>query len=296
LSTETVTIHAPGSGSSQPDPRRGTSRSSLRGRGSILSGRAGTGLGLGTAMIFLSLVVFIPLAAVVWRSGQDGPGAFWDAVRTPDAWAALELTVGASLLVALINLVMGTLIAWVLVRDTFPGKAIIDSLIDLPFALPTIVAGLVLLALYGPTSPLGIDIAYSRAAVVVALLFVTLPFVVRTVQPVLLELDRDMEQAAASLGAGPWVTFRRIILPNLLPAMLSGTALAFTRAIAEFGSTVLISGNLPFKTQVAAVYIFGQIETDNPTGAAAVATVLLVVALIVVVGLDLVQRWGARRG
>lgn len=263
---------------------------------SILSGRAGPGLGLGAAVLFMSLIVFIPLAAVVWQAGEEGPGAFWRAVRTPDAWAALELTVGASLIVALINLVMGTLIAWVLVRDSFPGKSLVDALIDLPFALPTIVAGLVLLAVYGSNSPLGIDIAYSRAAVVVALLFVTLPFVVRTVQPVLLELDRDMEQAAASLGAGPVMTFRRIILPNLVPAMLSGTALAFTRAIAEFGSTVLISGNLPFKTQVAAVYIFGQIETDNPTGAAAVATVLLVVALVVIVALDLLQRWGARRG
>lgn len=275
-----------------PGPRRALDRPGV----SLLSGRAGTGLGLGTAVLFLSLVVFIPLAAVVWRSGEEGTGAFWQAVRTPDAWAALELTIGASLIVALINLVMGTLIAWVLVRDNFPGKSVVDVLIDLPFALPTIVAGLVLLALYGPQSPLGIDIAYGRISVVVALLFVTLPFVVRTVQPVLLELDRDMEQAAASLGAGPLVTFRRIILPNLIPAMLSGTALAFTRAIAEFGSTVLISGNLPFKTQVAAVYIFGQIETDNTTGAAAVATVLLVVALLVVLILDVLQRWGASRG
>jgi len=246
-------------------------------------------------MIFLSLVVFIPLGAVVVRSGEGGVAAFWQAVRTPDAWASLQLTIGAAAIVALINLVMGTLIAWVLVRDDFPGKSIVDALIDLPFALPTIVAGLVLLALYGPKSPIGLDIAYSRTAVVVALLFVTLPFVVRTVQPVLLELDREMEEAAASLGAGPWVTFRRIILPNLVPAMLSGTGLAFARAIAEFGSTVLISGNLPFKTQVSAVYIFGQIETDNETAAAAVATVLLVVALVVVIGLDLVQRWAARR-
>ncbi|MDQ1655323.1 MAG: sulfate/thiosulfate transport system permease protein, partial [Cryptosporangiaceae bacterium] len=176
------------------------------------------------------------------------------------------------------------------------GKTIVDTLIDLPFALPTIVAGLVLLTLYGPKSPLGINLAYQRSGVVVALLFVTLPFVVRTVQPVLLELDRDMEQAAASLGAGPWLTFRRIILPNLLPAMISGTALAFARAIAEYGSTVLISGNIPFKTQVASVQIVSQIESDNMAGAAAVATVLLVVALVVLLTLDLIQRWGARRG
>jgi sulfate transport system permease protein len=276
-------------GSAGPPPAQ-----PARGRGG--SGRAGTALGLGSAMLYLSLIVLIPLAAVVWRSDEQGPGYFWRAVRTPDAWAALELTVGASVIVAAVNLLMGTIIAWVLVRDDFPGKRVVDTLIDLPFALPTIVAGLVLLALYGRQSPLGIDLAYSRAGVVVALLFVTLPFVVRTVQPVLLELDRDMEEAAASLGAGPGLTFRRIILPNLIPAMISGTALAFTRAIAEFGSTVLISGNLPFKTQVAAVHIFGQIESDRTTGAAAVSTVLLIVALLVLFTLDVVQRWGARRG
>ncbi|GLY84901.1 sulfate ABC transporter permease subunit CysT [Actinoallomurus iriomotensis] len=257
---------------------------------------APTALGLGSAMIFLSLIVLIPLAAVLWKSAEHGPGFFWKSVTTPDAWAALKLTVVASIVVALINLVMGTLIAWVLVRDSFPGKAVLDTLIDLPFALPTIVAGLVLLELYGADSPLGINLAYTRVGVAVALLFVTLPFVVRTVQPVLLELDRDMEQAAASLGAGNLTIFRRIILPNLMPAMVSGTALAFTRSIAEFGSTVLISGNLPFKTQVAAVQIFGQIENDNTASAAAVSTALLVVAFVVLVTLDLVQRWGSRRG
>jgi sulfate transport system permease protein len=249
-------------------------------------------------VVYLSLIVLIPLAAVVWRSVSDGPGAFWDAITTPDAAAALKLTVIGSALVAVINLVMGTLIAWILVRDSFPGKSVIDALIDLPFALPTIVAGLVLLALYGKDSPLGgwANLAYTRAGVIIALLFVTLPFVVRTVQPVLLELDRDMEQAAASLGASPAVIFRRIILPNLAPAMISGTALAFSRAMAEFGSTVLISGNIPFKTQVAAVNIFAQIESDNPAGAAAVSTVLLIVALVAMVLLDVLQRWGSRRG
>src|SRR5437764_10338068 len=192
--------------------------------------RIGTGLGLGLAVTYLSLIVLIPLAAVVWRG--TGAGDFWRAVTTPDSWAALQLTVGGSLLVALINIVMGTVIAWVLVRDRFPGKAVVDVLIDLPFALPTIVAGLVLLALYGTASPLHLNLAYTQAGVIVALLFVTLPFVVRTVQPVLLELDRDMEEAAYSLGASPWLTFRRIILPNLLPAMLSGAGLAFTRSIA----------------------------------------------------------------
>ena len=256
----------------------------------------GLGLGVGMATLYLSLIVLIPLAAVVWRSTEDGLSGFWAQITTPESSSALRLTIGASLLVALVNLVMGTLIAWVLVRDEFPGKRIVEMLIDLPFALPTIVAGLVLLALYGPSSPLGIDLAYARSGVVVALLFVTLPFVVRTVQPVVLELDKDVEEAAASLGAGKRTIFRRVILPALLPAMLSGTALAFARSISEFGSTVLISGNIPFETQVAAVSIFGQIESDNMTGAAAVSTVLLVVALIMLVSLDLLQRWGSRRG
>jgi sulfate transport system permease protein len=217
-------------------------------------------------------------------------------VTAPDAASALKLTILASILVALVNLVFGTLIAWVLVRDEFPGKRVLDVLIDLPFALPTIVAGLTLLVLYGPNSPFGIDIAYKQTGVFVALLFVTLPFVVRTVQPVLLEIDQEMEEGAASLGAGRLTIFRRIILPNLMPAILSGTALAFVRSVSEFGSTVLISGNLPGKTQVAAVYVYGQIESDNVTGAAAVATLLLGVALVVLLLMDLLQRWAARRG
>jgi sulfate transport system permease protein len=246
--------------------------------------------------LYLSLIVFIPLAAVVWRSQAAGLDGFWQQITTPEAAAALKLTIGASLVVSLLNVFFGTLIAWVLVRDSFPGRRLLDTFIDLPFALPTIVAGLVLLSLYGAQSPVGINLAYSRIGVGVALLFVTLPFVVRTVQPVLIELDQEMEAAAHSLGASSFTTFRRIILPNLLPAILGGTGLAFARAISEFGSTVLISGNIPFQTQVSAVHIFSQIETDNTTGAAAEATVLLVLALIVIVGLDLVQRWAARRG
>ncbi len=256
----------------------------------------GIGVGIGLATIYLSLIVLIPLAAVIWRSRQEGWSGFWDTVSSPESASALKLTIAASILVAIVNLVMGTLIAWVLVRDSFPGKAVVEMLIDLPFALPTIVAGLVLLELYGPTSPLHVNLAYTRAGVMVALLFVTLPFVVRTVQPVLMELDPQMEEAAVSLGASRFTTFRRIILPSLLPAMLSGTALAFARSMSEFGSTVLISGNIPFQTQVAAVNIFGQIESDNTTGAAAVSTVLLVVALIALMLLALVQRWGSRRG
>src|SRR5215211_1570253 len=222
-----------------------------------------TGLGVGLATMYLSIIVLLPLAAVVLRGLDNGISGFWDAVTTPEATAALKLTVLSGLLVAAVNAVMGTLIAWVLVRDKFPGKRIVETLIDLPFALPTIVAGLVLLALYGPQSPVDIDLAYKVSGVVVALLFVTLPFVVRTVQPVLLELDVQMEEAAASLGASRITTFRRVVLPNLMPAIAAGTALSFARAISEFGATVLISGNLPFKTQVAAVHIFGQIESDN---------------------------------
>jgi sulfate/thiosulfate transport system permease protein len=266
------------------------------GRRRTLGSRAGTGLGVGMATLYLSLIVFIPLGAVVLRAGEGGLAGFWRAVTTPETAAALTLTVGASLIVVAVDVVMGTLIAWVLVRDRFPGQRVVDTLIDMPFALPTIVAGLVLLTLYGPASPVGIDLAYKQAGVVVALLFVTLPFVVRTVQPVLLELDREMEQAAASLGASPVTVFRRIVLPNLYPAITAGAALSFARAISEFGSTVLISGNLPFKTEVAAVHIFGQIQSDNIQSAAAESTVLLVVALLVLVGLDLVQRWAARRG
>jgi sulfate transport system permease protein len=193
-----------------------------------------------------------------------------------------------------VNAVAGTLIAWVLVRDRFPGKAAVNALIDLPFALPTIVAGITLLALYGPRSPIGVNVVATRAAVVLALAFVTLPFVVRSVQPVLLELDREMEEAAVSLGASQWTTFRRIVLPNLVPAILSGTALAVARAVGEFGSVVLISGNIPFHTQVASVFIFSRIESDDVSGAAAVSVVLLVLSLLVLVGIRGLGRFGAR--
>ncbi|HVX42631.1 MAG TPA: sulfate ABC transporter permease subunit CysT [Mycobacteriales bacterium] len=254
--------------------------------------RWGAPLGLGLVTIYLSLIVLIPLAAVVWKSADHGASGFWSALTSPQAWASLKLTVLAALVVSLINLVMGTLIAWMLVRDRFPGIGVVDTIIDLPLALPTIVAGLVLLALYGPGSV--VDIAYARTGVVVALLFVTLPFVVRTVQPVLLELDQEMEEAAASLGASRPAIIRRIVLPNLLPAMLAGTALSFARAVSEFGSTVLISGNIPFKTEVAAVNIYNQIESDNTTGAAALSTALLVIALVVMLLLELVRRWAGR--
>ena len=232
-------------------------------------------------MSYLSIVALIPLAAVVFKSLEDGTGTFWNAVTSDQAVASLRITLIASAIVVAINAVFGTLIAWVLVRDEFPGKSIVNSLIDLPFALPTIVAGLTLLAFYGPDSPVGINLAFTRSSIVVALLFVTLPFVVRAVQPVLLELDREMEQAAESLGAGSFTVFRRIILPNLIPAILAGCGLAFARAVGEFGSLVLITGNIPFKTQAASVFIFSQVESDFPVAASAVSVVLLVISLVV---------------
>jgi sulfate transport system permease protein len=251
-------------------------------------------VGLGLATGYLSLIVLLPLAAVVWESTGVGWDGFREAVSEPAAVSALKLTLGLSAVVSVVNAVMGTVIAWVLVRDRFRGQSVVNALIDLPFALPTIVAGLTLLALYGPQGPVGVDVAFSRTAIVLALLFVTLPFVIRTVQPVLLELDREMEKAAASLGARPLGIFRRIVLPNLLPAILSGLALAFARAVGEFGAVVLISGNLPFKTEVAAVHIFGRIESGDPAGASAVSVVLLVISFAALLGIGAVRRYVTR--
>jgi len=214
--------------------------------------------------IYLTALVLVPIAALLAKSGSGGMDTFWHAISNKEAVAAIKLTLIASLVVVAINAVFGTLLAWVLVRDEFPGKRIVNAVIDLPFALPTIVAGVVLLALYGKKSPVGIDVAFTRVAVGLALLFVTLPFVVRSVQPVLLELDLAAEEAASSLGVG------------------------------EFGSLVLITGNLPFKTEVGSVYIFNQIENDNLPGAAAVSVVLLLAALVVLGLLTLLSRWRSR--
>jgi sulfate transport system permease protein len=249
---------------------------------------------MGIATIYLSVIVLLPLAAVFAKAADNGLASAWDVITSKEAVATLELTLIVSLIVAAINAVFGTVIAWVLVRDRFRGKGVLNAIIDLPFALPTIVAGLTLLTLYGPKGPFGFSVAYTRIGVAVALLFVTLPFVVRTVQPVLIELDPESEEAAASLGAGRVTIFFRVILPNLLPAILAGVALAFARAIGEFGSVVLISGNLPFKTEVASVYIFGQIESGGVSGAAAVSVVLLVIALAVLTALNLLSRWSLR--
>ncbi len=246
-------------------------------------------LGGGFIVGYLSLVVLLPLAALVAEAGN-----FRHAVTNHEAVAALELTLVLAVAVALINAVIGTATAWVLVRDDFRGKSVLNAVIDLPFALPTIVAGLTLLALYGPRGASGINLAYTRAGVLVALLFVTLPFVVRAVQPVLLELDTDMEEAAASLGARPTAIFRRIVFPNLLPAILSGVALAFARAVGEFGAVVLISGNLPFKTEMASVYIFGRLQSQDTAGAAALSLVLLAISFSVLLVVGALRRWATR--
>jgi sulfate transport system permease protein len=263
-------------------------------RRQVQSRRLGAGLGLGVSVTYLSLILLLPLAALTFTSGEDGAGSFWDAITADQSVAALKLTLVISLVVTVINAVMGTVIAWVLVRDQFPGKAIVNGLIDLPFALPTIVAGLTLLALYGTNSPIGVDVAFTRVAIGIALLFVTLPFVVRSVQPLLMEMDREMEQAAATLGAGRWTVFRRIVLPNLIPGIASGVGLGFAKALGEFGSVVLISGNIPFETEVSAVNIFGLIENDAPQAAAAVSMVLLVVSFTSLFVLALVQHMTGR--
>lgn len=255
---------------------------------------AGPGLNKGLVVSYLGLMVLLPLVAITSKAFEGGLEGFWAAVTAPQAVAALRLTVICSLVVVAVNAVMGTLIAWVLVRDRFPGQKVVGAIIDLPFALPTIVASLLLLTVYGADSPLGVHLAFTKAAIVVALLFVTLPFVVRAVQPLLLSLDRDMEAAAESLGAGKWRIFRQIILPNLAPGITTGVALAFARAIGEFGSLVLVSGNIPFRTEVASVYIRGQIEFDRLASASAVSVVLLAISLALLAGITLARRWWFR--
>ncbi|WP_439127237.1 sulfate ABC transporter permease subunit CysT [Rhodococcus indonesiensis] len=261
--------------------------------------RAATGtvgpLGIGVSVLWLSVIVLLPLAALTAEAFADGLSGFWNAVTAPAALATLRITVVVSAIVAVVNVVMGTLIAWVLVRDEFPGKKFVNALIDLPFALPTIVASIVLLALYGPESPIGIHLNASQPGLVVALAFVTLPFVVRSVQPVLLEADREVEEAAASLGANNLTVFRSVVLPALTPAVVSGAGLAFARALGEYGSIVLIGGNIPYETQVASQYIQQQIEIDRPVNAAAVSVALLLIAFVVLFVLRLAAGRRLRR-
>lgn len=256
----------------------------------------GPGLALGVSVLWLSILVLIPLGAVVIAASGVGWQGFWKTLINPQTAAAITLTLGQAALVTILNVVLGTIIAWVLVRDSFPGKRVLEIVIDVPFALPTIVAGLVLLGLYGPHSPVGINVANTRSAVFLAFAFVTLPFVVRTVQPVLQELDVDAEQAAYSLGASGGQTLVRVVLPALAPAIAAGAALSFARAVSEYGSLVLISGNLALRTEVTSVRILTYIENGQTGQAAVVATLLLVVAFLVIVALDIVQRRVARRG
>jgi sulfate transport system permease protein len=272
----------PASATSVPAPRAGIRLPGL-----------GVGIGGGTVMLYLSIIVLLPLAAVVSEAFTGGLGTFWDQVTSPLALKSLKLTIVCSLIVVVVNGIFGTILAWLLVRDDFPGKSAVNAVIDLPFALPTIVASLTLLTLYGNDSPLGIHLAATRAAVVVALMFVTLPFVVRAVQPLLLEMDREMEAAAASLGAGNFTIFRRIIFPNLLPGLAAGVALAFARALGEFGSVLLFAGGLP-DTTVSSVFIRNQIESGNEIGASAVSVVLLVASLLLLGLVSLIQRWAIR--
>ena len=282
-----------GAGRSWP----GALRPGRGGKGAATSSRLGgiRPLGIGVVTLWLSVIVLLPLAALTVAAFDEGWAAFWEAVTAPAALATLWVTVLASAVVAVINAFMGTLIAWVLVRDSFRGQRVVNALIDLPFALPTIVASIVLLALYGPNSPIGLHLNATRWGLIVALAFVTLPFVVRSVQPVLIEADREVEEAASSLGASNWTTFRRIVLPTLAPAILSGTGLAFARAIGEYGSVVLIGGNIPRETQVASQYIQQQIEIARPESAAAVSIALLAIAFATLLVLRLVSSRAQRR-
>jgi sulfate transport system permease protein len=288
----TVVDPDPAAGRPEPTP----DGSARRRRGLRFPSRQdSTNVQLGVAVLWLSLIVLLPLAAILWTSAQGGWEAFWSAVTTPSALASFRVTLTISVVVTLVNAVFGLLIAWVLVRDEFPFKRADDAIIDLPFALPTIVASLELLSLYGPGSPAGIHIQHTGWGVGLALAFVTLPFVVRAVQPVLLEVDREVEEAAASLGANNLTIFARVILPALAPALLSGAGLAFSRAIGEFGSIVLIGGAIPGKTEVSSQWIRTLIENDDPVGAAAISIVLLVISFGVLFALRYLGARAARR-
>jgi sulfate transport system permease protein len=256
-------------------------------------GRASTALSVGVISTYLLVIVVVPIAALIWESHKGGMHAFWQVVSSPEALGALKLTFGAAFIVVGINGVLGTVTAWVLVRDDFRGKSLVNSVIDLPFALPTIVAGLTLLALYGPNSPVGINVAFTRTAIVLALCFVTLPFVIRTVQPVLIELDVEMEEAARSLGAGQFTVFRRIVLPNLLPGILSGVVLALARALGEIGSVVLVAGS-SLHTQVASIFVFNLIQDGDTSGASAVAIVLLGAAFVLLLAVGALRFFVTR--
>jgi sulfate transport system permease protein len=260
-------------------------------------------LSLGYTLLYLSLLVLVPLAALLVKAGSLGPEQFWAAVWTPRARAAYALTFGASLAAAAVNVFLGLLVAWVLVRYEFPLKRLFDALVDLPFALPTAVAGLVYSSLYVESGwlgqflvPLGVQGAYSRLAVVLVLTFIGLPFIVRTVEPVLQDLEVEVEEAAACLGATRVQTFRRVILPSLFPAVVTGFALAFARGLGEYGAVIFVSGNMPYRTEIAPVLIVAALEEFKYREAAAIAVVLLASSLAMLVVINLLQRWRGRHG
>jgi sulfate transport system permease protein len=261
----------------------------------------GFGLSLGITCTYLSLIVLLPLATVFAKSAELTGPAFWGAVTDPRVVASYRVTFGASFVAALINTVFGLLVAWVLVRYRFPGRRLVDAMVDLPFALPTAVAGIALTSLYVPNGwvggylePLGIEVSYTWLGITVALTFIGLPFVVRTVQPVLDDLEVEVEEAAASLGARRWQTFTRVIVPTVAPALLTGFALAFARAIGEYGSVVFISGNMPMKTEIVPLLIITKLEQYDYAGATAVALVMLLVSFALLLAINLLQ-WAARR-
>ncbi|MBU0601906.1 MAG: sulfate ABC transporter permease subunit CysT [Gammaproteobacteria bacterium] len=258
----------------------------------------GFNLTLGYTLFYLSVIVLIPLSAVFVKTAGLGFGQFWDVVTTPRVLASYRLSFGASLLAAAINAVFGLALAWVLVRYSFPGKKLVDALIDLPFALPTAVAGIALTALYAPNGwlgsalePLGIKVAFTPLGVLVALVFIGLPFVVRTVQPILEDLDTELEEAAASLGARRWQTFRYVTLPILLPALLTGFALAFARAVGEYGSVIFIAGNIPMVSEITPLMIITKLEQYDYAGATAIAVVMLLFSFVLLLAINGLQAW-----
>jgi sulfate transport system permease protein len=262
----------------------------------------GFGLTLGYTMVYLSLLVLIPLSAVFIRSLGLGWGHFYEVVTAPRVVASLRLSFGASLIAALINVIFGLIVAWVLVRYTFPFKRLVDAMVDLPFALPTAVAGIALTALYAPNGwlgqwllPLGIKVAFTPLGIVVALTFIGLPFVVRTLQPVLEDLDKEVEQAAATLGASSVQSFVRVIMPALWPALLTGFALAFARAVGEYGSVIFIAGNMPMKSEIAPLLIVTKLEQYDYAGATAIAVVMLVLSFALMFGINALQHWALSR-
>ncbi|MER3555300.1 MAG: sulfate ABC transporter permease subunit CysT [Meiothermus sp.] len=268
-------------------------------RGSILPG---FGLSLGFSLLYLSLLVLIPLGALVLKSAHLSPGEFWAVVSSPRVVASLQLSFGAAAIASLINVPFGLLLAWVLVRYDFPGKRLVDALIDLPFALPTAVAGITLTTLLAKNGwigsllePIGIKVAYTQLGVGVALVFIGIPFVVRTVQPVLEELGHEVEEAALTLGASGWQTFQRVVFPLLIPALITGFSLAFARTIGEYGSVVFISGNLPFKTEIAPLLIVTKLQQFDYAGAAAIGVTMLAISLVLLLAINLVQARVARR-